>query len=379
MDVEELPGEVTRSRPAWDYRRGAATTRALLAVGETHGVRAPRLLGGTPLTPDSLKAPGVEVEACDEMQVARNLLASVPPGSGLGVDAALRVSFSSLGPLGLALMSAPTVREALRLGIRMRRCGYLFTRPIYRKGAGGEVVTLDDTGIPDDVCSLLVERDFAMFARFLPIITGRTTRIRVAARLGQASTCKLQAHFPELVITWGETNTLALDRNVLDAATPQADQDACRDVLVELDSLITRRAHHRPTTAHVRARIMATPAQPPTMEQLAREMFIDVRTLRRHLSQEGTSYRAVIDEVRSTLAASLLSDRALAIERVAAQLGYSDAAGFSTAFKRWHGVAPAVFRRSRRVIGDSRTPRTPGTPELGSRLHMPKGVPVQSD
>src|SRR5271155_1219333 len=174
MEITELACDVVRSQPGWDYRRGAAATRALLGVGEEHGVRAQRLLGGTPLTLESLKGPGVDVEACDEIQVVRNLLAAVGDGDGLGVEAAMRVSFCSLGPLGLALMSAPTVREALRLGIRMRRCGFVYTRPIYRKCASGEVITLDDDGIPDDVRSLLVERDFAMFARFLPIITGRT-------------------------------------------------------------------------------------------------------------------------------------------------------------------------------------------------------------
>ncbi|MFD2400258.1 helix-turn-helix transcriptional regulator [Prauserella oleivorans] len=70
-----------------------------------------------------------------------------------------------------------------------------------------------------------------------------------------------------------------------------------------------------------------------------------VRTLRRKLAAEGTSYRALVDEVRETVAEDLLATPALSVEQIAHRLGYSEASSFIHAFTRWKGVPPREFRR----------------------------------
>jgi AraC-like DNA-binding protein len=42
----------------------------------------------------------------------------------------------------------------------------------------------------------------------------------------------------------------------------------------------------------------------------------------------------------------LLRDPARSIDEIAARLGYSDAANFTRAFRRWTGMTPRAFRRS---------------------------------
>lgn len=43
-------------------------------------------------------------------------------------------------------------------------------------------------------------------------------------------------------------------------------------------------------------------------------------------------------------AATLLRDTELLIKEVAARVGFDNANNFSTAFKRFHGLSPEVFR-----------------------------------
>ncbi|MEV4065366.1 helix-turn-helix domain-containing protein, partial [Nonomuraea dietziae] len=52
---------------------------------------------------------------------------------------------------------------------------------------------------------------------------------------------------------------------------------------------------------------------------------------------------------RMTLAADLLAESTSTVAAVAHQVGYADAFGFSTAFKRFHGVNPTECRTSRRT------------------------------
>ena len=68
------------------------------------------------------------------------------------------------------------------------------------------------------------------------------------------------------------------------------------------------------------------------------------RTLRRKLEDEKTSFRVLLDELRMHVAIKYLRDTDLTIEAVAAALGFSDAANFRHAFRRWTKGSPQDFR-----------------------------------
>jgi len=82
----------------------------------------------------------------------------------------------------------------------------------------------------------------------------------------------------------------------------------------------------------------------PSMGEVALQLQINVRTLRRHLVAENTSWRHLIDDVNSVLAEELLAMKSLTIEEVAERVGYSEVSNFTHAFKRWKGVSPSQFR-----------------------------------
>jgi AraC-like DNA-binding protein len=73
-------------------------------------------------------------------------------------------------------------------------------------------------------------------------------------------------------------------------------------------------------------------------------MNTSARTLKRRLQEDGTTFRTLLNEARSAMAETLLSDAHLTLTEIAERLGYSDLSSFSQAFKRWYGVAPQVYR-----------------------------------
>jgi AraC-like DNA-binding protein len=76
---------------------------------------------------------------------------------------------------------------------------------------------------------------------------------------------------------------------------------------------------------------------------VARSLGMSERTLKRKLAEQGTSYSDLLERERQRQAIELLRGAA-SIEQVAEHLGYSDAANFTRAFRRWTGRSPRTFR-----------------------------------
>ncbi|MET4163538.1 AraC-like DNA-binding protein [Marinobacterium sp. MBR-111] len=82
------------------------------------------------------------------------------------------------------------------------------------------------------------------------------------------------------------------------------------------------------------------------MECIASALHVTPRTLRRKLTEEGTSFQELRDNLRRNTAIHYLSRPSLPISEIARKLGYSEPASFTRAFKQWTGVTPRMFRKS---------------------------------
>ncbi|MBE9397172.1 AraC family transcriptional regulator [Pontibacterium sp. N1Y112] len=82
------------------------------------------------------------------------------------------------------------------------------------------------------------------------------------------------------------------------------------------------------------------------MDDIAAELHVTSRTLRRKLADEGTSFQELKDDVRRDAAIHYLSQPSIPISQISRQLGFSEPAAFTRAFKQWTGVPPSVYRRS---------------------------------
>jgi AraC-like DNA-binding protein len=73
-------------------------------------------------------------------------------------------------------------------------------------------------------------------------------------------------------------------------------------------------------------------------------MKLSVRTLNRALAAEGTSYRAVLKQMRGEMASRHLANPRMPLGEIAFLLGFSDVTAFHRAFRRWTGQTPAQWR-----------------------------------
>jgi AraC-like DNA-binding protein len=84
----------------------------------------------------------------------------------------------------------------------------------------------------------------------------------------------------------------------------------------------------------------------PSVIEMAERLNVSVRTLRRRLKDEGTTYQAFKDHTRRDAATALLSRPELKINAIAALLGFDEPSAFHRSFKKWTGLTPGDYRQS---------------------------------
>jgi AraC-like DNA-binding protein len=127
--------------------------------------------------------------------------------------------------------------------------------------------------------------------------------------------------------------------------------EALARVLEEHARVLEARLPEAPTDfiSEVRISILSTLPDSADEDHVARDLHMSTRTLQRNLSSAGTTFRAVLDSVRSGLAESYLADTEVSIPEVAFLLGFSEQSSFHRAFQRWTGRPPGRWRRERRA------------------------------
>ncbi|MCA0375731.1 MAG: AraC family transcriptional regulator [Gemmatimonadetes bacterium] len=85
------------------------------------------------------------------------------------------------------------------------------------------------------------------------------------------------------------------------------------------------------------------------MQRTCRSLAVSRQTLFRRLRDEGTSYAALLAEVRRREAEALLAAGTHSVGDIARRLGFSETAAFSRAFSRWTGRSPSARRSPDRL------------------------------
>jgi AraC-like DNA-binding protein len=334
-----------------DLRRPVYSARVLCEVGNEHGVATREILAGTGIGPTDLTDPGALVTAWDEIVAVRRLLALLPDHPGLGIDVGSRFRLTHLGLFGFAVMSCATLRELFGITMRYFSLTMLNIDLKLFEGAGTCLLEFNVDHLPADVRGFFLERDVAGIVTSVsgfafPVVARYADQVAVEATLDKDVVAPLLDLLPIENIAFGRAhNRVHLPRAMFDERLPQADRHTMETCIAQCDVLMQRNDQRRGITAVVRSKLFRDSGGFPTLPDVAAELDMHPRTLRRQLADEGTSFRALLNEARSALAVDLLRNVGLTVEQVSKRLGYTDTSTFSHAFKRWHGSPPSAYVR----------------------------------
>ena len=82
----------------------------------------------------------------------------------------------------------------------------------------------------------------------------------------------------------------------------------------------------------------------PDLLMIAKELGMSERTLQRRITEEGTTFRQLLNETRHELVRQYLGNASVEITEAAFLVGYEDPNSFYRAFRSWEGKTPAEWR-----------------------------------
>lgn len=278
---------------------------------------------------------------------------AVPDDPELPFRYGASITADSLGALGLAMKTAPTVADSLRRLMRYvlvlsdtldyelldDRGGCTFTlvgRPHHRPGAALA-----------NECALAAVVSMIRQATGSPL-SPRSVSFR---HRPPADDAPHRDYFGCPVRFDAHTDGVSLDAEQLRRPTLLADDGLSSYLLAQLDDLRARVADRSLVTI-VRGVVADTLADgQPSKSDVARRLGMSERTLHRRLADDGANFQTLVTEARRDAAESLLGSGGHSLADVAFLTGFSDQTAFTRAFKRWTGLTPAEFRRRNTADG----------------------------
>ena len=156
----------------------------------------------------------------------------------------------------------------------------------------------------------------------------------IRAALGPAIT-RLQFNRP--------CHAIHVPAHLLDIPFALADSQAHRQALARCDRELQMLERQRRFSARLLDLLLTSDDALPTIEDVAASLHVSSRTVHRRLKEEGTGFRALVNEARITRARWLMLRERRSITETAYLLGYQDSANFTRAFRRHTGLSPSEF------------------------------------
>lgn len=141
-----------------------------------------------------------------------------------------------------------------------------------------------------------------------------------------------------------EQNALFFDTASVEAPLPNANPDLARaNDQVVINYL--KSFDKEDIVSQIRASIIdCLPSGAPSQDQVASQVHMSTRSMQRKLKEKGTSFKAIVEEIRQELAETYLKETHRSVGEITYLLGFSEPSNFSRSFKKWTGITPADYQ-----------------------------------
>lgn len=261
----------------------------------------------------------------------------------LGLLLGERLLVHTHGVLGYAAMNAETLRDALKILEQFIQVRVAFVHLAFNDDASCLSLT---SNLPlGDADRLLMEAILLAIKQIIDFITQEDEVVsEVCFHIPTPANAQLASTIFQCPVTYEcdisgfKIRSEYLDRSlrVADPAAYEMAQKLCQQALAELGDKYD-------LSQKIQRYLLERHNEFPTLEQICRQLYLTPRTLHRRLQDEGTSYRAIVEDVKHQLAIGYLREGQNGLQEIAYLLGYSDVANFRRAFKRWEGVPPTTY------------------------------------
>lgn len=333
-----------------------------LRLSDKKGLNSPDLLDNMELTEavkNSLLAGqfNQKLEASDYLTTTQQLQFSAnlqkhfsDPAIGLTIGDSS--NFGDLGILGLTMLSAPSLRQAIQVGVLYAHIGGTLSH-IQCKELGKKLaIQVSTPPLEPQLHRYIVEEQFAAFVYYIREVLHHRPEShpifeRISFSYPEPSYSDRYRHFFGCPVSFNEDrNECWVNSQLLTVAAAYANansfQSCSRLCQNALDTLRQKDA----IVLQLKSWLTSLPQEFPKLEDAATQVGINSRALRRKLEELGTSFIRLIAETKVDQAKIFLEKMDLSVQDISELLGYSEVTNFRRAFKSRTGVSPKQYRQN---------------------------------
>ncbi len=319
----------------------------LIKIGSEYGLSSCVLLKGSGISKIMLSDPYASIQPVQEFRVIRNLQAATGL-QDLGLLVGKRFHLSVLGVLGATVPTASNVQEAIKLFIQYIQLSYTYFNVSFEESKSGGRIILADQYDLGDLRRFFIDRD-TMFTvnAFRELFPQSFNMNDISVKLGYEppSTPNKHQHMFQCPLEFSEGSTcISLSKQLLTKVLPQSNELTLKLLEQQCEEIKKKLSDSQTLVERIQRLLLESIHKPLSLEDIAQDLGLSSRTVRRKLSLEGTHYKQLLTTLRENEAKRLLNETAWPIEKIAEHLGYSETSAFNHAFKKWTLVSPNQFR-----------------------------------
>lgn len=325
--------------------------RLMLRELERRRIDSAPLFAGRPLNRDELIRGG-DISMADFLHILRtggHLMGDEQLGFMLGRN----MHVFALGPVGMAMAVAPSLREGVQILETFTRLHASYVDISARSTMPGLTVTIryqQDTG---DVERFHTETAMILLRQYMETLIGEPVK-NAQFRLAIPSPKNIEDYRNALhgAVSFDTgANQVDIPHQWLDLPSPYYHSELWRQAQLELSQRLKEQSERAgtPYTQHIAALLGSGELPLPELGNVARDLHVSERTLNRRLRAENTSFRELKSHALASRAKLYLSHTKHSVEAISVALGYKDAANFRRAFRNSEGCSPIEYRHSMSV------------------------------
>jgi AraC-like DNA-binding protein len=248
-------------------------------------------------------------------------------------------------PAAIAAVCSRSFRDALQRMARYKQltCPEEIRVHTHRDEASVEFFYLEAEEVQPDV---LVDQCLSWIASIARRGTdGQVTPLRLELIRPVRHRGLLESHFGCRVRFQAGRNALVFRNRDLDRPFVTHNVDLLTAIGAQLETELQARNAGADVGDQVKHTLKQSLAgKRPTLQHIARELGMSVRTLQRRLTDAEITFQQLVEDTRRELARHYLKQSAVELNEAAFLLGYEDANSFFRAFHLWEGTSPGEWR-----------------------------------
>lgn len=294
--------------------------------------------------------PAAEIDRSLELRIYMELAETLrDPLAGL--KAGTYFSLAGYGPFTMLLMTCRDAWHAFQTGVKYRELTYVYSELALTPGEGCSALELRPISLPPAAYRFRVDGEMSGTYQ-LALDLEKNLNLSMTPRSVEfcypepPEKAAYERHFGCPVHFGSDICRFWIHNEDLTRPFPTANETAHEMYRAQCDQLLAQRRESGADLAdQVRRYLEMFRGDFPGAEDAARVTGLAERSFRRRLSEEGTSFRALLEEVRFRKACEFLEETDKPVDELARQLGYAESAAFIHAFRRWAGLTPAAWRK----------------------------------